>query len=161
MPRMRPPLIWKNPWVADSNILFESEPLESMDQYRQDAKEKSEAGGILLGFRRNSHLHITIATRPQSSDRRQRFSFKRSPLHHQQVALSQWRASQMTVDYLGEWHTHPESSPSPSSLDVSEWKKICKVQARPMVFAILGQSGDIWLGASFGEAISLCVIAEC
>lgn len=158
---MRSPLIWKNPWVADSNVLFESEPLKSMDQYRQDVIEKSEAGGILLGFRRNSHLHVTIATLPQPTDRRQRYSFERAPLHHQQLALHHWRASQMTMDYLGEWHTHPESNPSPSSLDMSEWKKICKVQTRPMVFVILGWSGDIWLGLSSGEAISQCVIAEC
>lgn len=157
---MRSPLIWENPWVVGSNILFESEPLTSMDQYRQDAKEKSEAGGILLGFRRNSHLHITIATLPQQSDRRQRYSFKRSPLHHQQVALRQWRASQMTMDYLGEWHTHPESNPSPSSLDISEWKKIGKERASPMVFAILGWSGAIWLGLSCGDAISQCALTE-
>ena len=81
--------------------------------------------------------------------------------HHQQVALRHWRASQMTMDYLGEWHTHPESNPSPSLLDMSEWKKICKVQKRPMVFAILGWSGDIWLGLSSGEVVSQCVVAEC
>ena len=156
---MRLPLIWKNPRMVDSNILFESEPLNSMDQYRQDTKAKSEAGGILLGYRRNAHLHITMVTLPQVSDRRQRYSFKRSVSYHQQMALRQWHASQMTMDYLGEWHTHPESNPSPSLLDISEWKKISKQQARPMVFAILGVSGDIWLGVSFGELTTQCVIA--
>lgn len=157
---MRPPLIWINPWAADSNILFEPEPLESIDQYRQDTKEKSEAGGILLGYRRASHLHITIATLPQPTDLRQRHGFKRSPSHHQQVALRQWRTSRMTMDYLGEWHTHPESKPCPSSIDLTEWKKLYKVRPHSMVFAILGWSGEIWLGLSHGDSIAQCEIAH-
>jgi integrative and conjugative element protein (TIGR02256 family) len=157
---VRPHLIWQNPWLADSKILVEAIPLESVDQYRQNNEVIPEAGGILLGYRREAHLHITMATHPQPSDKRRRYWFSRSPSYHQQVAIRQWQASGMTMDYLGEWHTHPETIPSPSSLDLLEWGKICRKRPSAMVFAIVGWSGDIWLGVSQGNAIAQCQLVE-
>lgn len=157
---MRSPLIWQSPWVVDSKILVEAEALESIDRYRQNGVNKPEAGGILLGYRRGTHLHITLVTEPQPSDRGARFWFNRSAGYHQQIALQQWRSSEKTIDYLGEWHTHPEVYPSPSSLDLLEWKKICAFRQNPLVFLILGWSGEFWVGLSNGNTIARCLLAE-
>lgn len=140
--------MWQNPCLAEGRLLIEPGPLAVINQYRQDHQSKPEAGGILLGYRREGHLHITMATAPQPSDRRMRFWFSRSTKHHQQEALRQWTASNAEVDYLGEWHSHPESSPSPSSLDTAEWRKIACGRTNPMVFMILGWSGELWVGLS-------------
>ncbi|WP_419150514.1 hypothetical protein [Paraburkholderia kururiensis] len=35
------------------------------------------------------------------------------------------------MDYLGERHTHPETVPTPSSIDTWEWRKICTKKANP------------------------------
>lgn len=153
---MRSHLIWQNPWLVDGNILIEAAPLKSIEQYRQDSDSKFEAGGILLGYRRKAHLHITLATHPQPSDKRGRYWFNRSALPHQQVAIRRWEESGMTMDYLGEWHTHYELTPSPSPLDLVEWGKICKKRPHAMVFAISGWSGDIWLGVSQRNKIAQC-----
>jgi integrative and conjugative element protein (TIGR02256 family) len=158
---MRSALIWSNPWSPDGKLLIEALPLASIDLYRQDHASKPEAGGIFLGYRRGGHLHITVATVPQPSDQRKRYWFKRSTNHHQQVALQHWKASGQMMDYLGEWHTHPEQHPAPSQLDLSEWRKICEVRPHPMVFAILGWGGELWLGVSEGRAVERCTLTGC
>lgn len=152
---MQQSLMWKNPWTSEGRVLVESAVLNAITPYRQNQQEKTEAGGILLGFRRGPHLHITTATVPQPSDQRRRFFFFRSPSHHQQVALRKWEATDHTTDYLGEWHTHPQCSPNPSHLDFSEWRKICAPRPAPMVFMILGWSGELWIGVS-GREIARC-----
>ena len=148
MPRVQSPLMWQNPCIAEGRVLIEPEPLALINQYRQDHQSKPEAGGILLGYRREGHLHVTMATVPQPSDRRMRFWFSRATKHHQQEAVRHWMASNAEVDYLGEWHTHPEGRPSPSSLDRTEWRKIACERTSPMVFMILGWTGELWVGVS-------------
>lgn len=128
-----------------------------MDSFWQDAPAKPESGGILLGYRRGKHLHVTMASVPQPADGRWRFMFERSKRAHQEIALREWRASSQTVDYLGEWHTHPEPYPSPSSFDRAEWSKICSRVSSPMIFMIVGWSGEHWLGSSStGHQVHRC-----
>ena len=153
---MRSPLVWSSPLPAVGQILIEAEPLACIDAYQQDETSKPEAGGILLGYRRGLHLHIAVATVPQLADQRRRYFFKRSDKVHQQVALARWRSSGQTMDYIGDWHTHPEQSPTPSGHDMAEWRKICDSRPHPMVFLILGWSGELWLGVSQGDNIAKC-----
>ena len=150
---MRSPMMWRSPWEASSRILIEADALTLLDQFRQCGINTPEAGGILLGYRRDPHLHVVAATTPQPGDHRSRFHFHRADPKHQRVATNRWHASDMTVDYLGEWHTHPEEYPSPSVLDYSEWRKICARRSHPMLFIILGWSGQMWLGVSHGGSI--------
>jgi integrative and conjugative element protein (TIGR02256 family) len=137
-------------------ILVEGTPLQIMDRYRQDRNDKAEAGGILLGYRKGPYLHIVQVTVPQLTDHRRRYRFDRTAHLHQQIALQQWRASEKTMDYLGEWHTHPEINPSPSGMDINEWAKITNRQPKPMVFMILGLTGTIWLGLSVNHVLIKC-----
>ena len=67
--------------------------------------------------------------------------FERTPLGHASIALARWRASHGTVRYLGEWHTHPEDQPTPSSLDRSEWHRLAKERKdeRPLLAVIVGR----------------------
>jgi integrative and conjugative element protein (TIGR02256 family) len=46
---------------------------------------------------------------------------------------------------VGEWHSHPEESPSPSSIDIRSWKEITRDRAAPMAFMIIGWKRG-WLG---------------
>jgi len=136
-------------------ILIESEVMTTLGRYRQRSSNACEAGGILLGHRRGVHLHITEATEPTEHDIRTRTSFVRSQKVHQEVALEKWRVSEGTVDYLGEWHTHPELDPQPSSIDRREWKAICKLRGSlAMVFIIAGTTSDTWFGVGRATAIA-------
>lgn len=57
------------------------------------------------------------------------------------IALSRWMASQGTVRYRGEWHTHPEDYPHPSGLDRSEWNYLSakRRDKRSMLSVIVGR----------------------
>jgi integrative and conjugative element protein (TIGR02256 family) len=144
---MWPPIIYQHPFRQHGNILVESLVFELLDQYRQNNIFKSEAGGILLGYRREDHLHVVKATTPQPCDRRSLFRFFRRDNHHQRQATILWEATGETMDYVGEWHTHPERYPTPSTLDLIEWKKICAKRKAPMLFLIAGSHTDFWVGA--------------
>lgn len=147
MPGLQNSLIWSHPFISAARVLIEPIVLEQISRFRQVESDTPEGGGILLGYRRDSHLHIVEATTPQPSDKCTLFRFVRRDPHHQKLALKRWMESNQTIDYLGEWHTHPQGEPAPSQLDLIEWCKIFKGEP-PMLFMILGTKDDDWVGVS-------------
>lgn len=139
-------ILVSNPLVRDGRILIESNVLGALDPFRQRDLSSPEAGGILLGFRRGIHLHVVDLTTPHPDDTRRRTGFHREATEHQRIALARWSVSGGRMDYLGEWHTHPECSPKPSVIDRKEWKVIVAHRTTPMLFLILGTMGQPWLG---------------
>jgi integrative and conjugative element protein (TIGR02256 family) len=138
----------------ESRILIEDSVIANVGAFRQVEPSAVEAGGILLGFRRDTHLHVAIATPPGPLDRRRKFHFYRDVQFHAEIALSQWAKTQETMDYIGEWHTHPEDRPQPSALDLQEWRQICRRRNEPMVFMIQGILGR-WIGVGLGRNIKV------
>lgn len=132
---------------APSIILLAPEPIEKVIADVERNGGRKERGGILLGLRRGPHLHVNEATLPMRWDRGTMFSFRRSSAGHRTVALKRWKQSSQTVDWLGEWHSHPERLPSPSSIDLRSWRDITRHRGAPMVFLIIGYEG-VWLGLS-------------
>jgi len=152
---MQAPLVGAHPFVPGGLLLLEGPLLEKMQTFRQDAPAKLEAGGILLGYRRGPHLHVVDATMPSPKDRRARMRFHRASKYHQDVALSRWRTSGDVLDYLGEWHTHPETQPSPSLLDLAQWQVIHGLKHRtPMTFIIMGDRDINWYGVGHRGRLS-------
>lgn len=126
--------------------------VETLRLYIQVQKNSIESGGVLLGrFIKNSKdIIIDKITTPLKGDKQTRFSFKRiSPLH-QVIITEEWRKSKGTCNYLGEWHTHPEDFPTPSGVDINDWKRKLKkdvFSGRYLYFIIAGiKSIDIWEG---------------
>ena len=120
---------------------FSTGTLETFRQHVQRSDADREAGGLLLGSVHGAHLLIEQATVPTAWDKRFRYLFERMPFGHEAIALSRWTASQGTVRYLGEWHTHPEDHPHPSGLDRSEWNRLSarRRDKRPMLAVIAGR----------------------
>ena len=101
-----------------------------------------ENGGILVGtLNRGPVLTITDVSTPYPKDVRQRSRFKRVDSQHQSKMDRLWADSGYQKMYLGEWHTHNEDIPSPSSIDISGWlSKANEVHNTPwLVFLILGK----------------------
>jgi integrative and conjugative element protein (TIGR02256 family) len=124
--------------------------LEVLDRITADAARyagKSERGGIFIGLRRGPHIEINEATLPMRWDLGSMFAFRRSSRGHQSVALRRWRDSARTMDWVGEWHSHPQSIPAPSSIDLGSWKGITADRDAPMVFLIIGYAA-LWVGLS-------------
>lgn len=128
-----------------TTVLLTTELVESVNADVKQHGHDKERGGILLGFRRGSHLHINEATFPMRWDIGTMFAFRRSAIGHRQIALRRWHQSSRTIDWVGEWHSHPEESPSPSSIDIRSWKEITRDRAAPMAFMIIGWKRG-WLG---------------
>lgn len=137
-------MIGSNP-LSEGQVLIEGGVLVRLNAYRQRAWSDAEAGGLLLGFRRGPHLHVTACTLPFPTDRRTRTSFNRECAGHAKIAYEFWQESGERMDYLGEWHSHPEAKASPSSIDLHEWRTLLRNQSSALLFLILGTRQD-WYG---------------
>lgn len=131
-------------WATEdkSRLLhFSAATLQTFRQYVQGSDADGEAGGLLLGSVHGANMLIEQATVPTAWDKRFRYLFERMPFGHEAIALSRWTASQGTIRYLGEWHTHPEDHPHPSGLDRSEWSRLSAERRdnRPMLSVIVGR----------------------
>jgi integrative and conjugative element protein (TIGR02256 family) len=136
----------QHPFARGAYILIDSAVLQGMAMFRQRGPSDPEAGGILLGMRRAEHLHCTAFTCPGPQDRRARTEFHRARGFHQAHALRHWNESKGLVDYLGEWHTHPERRPSPSGVDRREWQSLIGRYQVPLLFAVVGMDESMWFG---------------
>lgn len=152
-------LIYAHPWATRAWILIEAEALQVVSKYQQQFPGDHEAGGILMGYRRGSHLHVIGATAPMAKDQRSRFSFDRFDSRHQEIALKYWEESHKRCDYLGEWHTHPQKTPTLSWTDEREWRKLLSQTPRSLIFWIEGIEGR-WMGLGRKRKISQMWPAE-
>jgi integrative and conjugative element protein (TIGR02256 family) len=109
---------------SNQRLIFVEEAVQQMLAFRQRSWWQAEAGGALLGrhLLDTDDIVVDEVTTPQKSDRRSRFSFFRSKKHGT-IAQSRWSEEASTLAYLGLWHTHPESDPTPSGVDRNDWNQ--------------------------------------
>lgn len=137
--------------ISNKGTLKLSEtPMLKMLSYRQDDRKKTEAGGVLLGrfIKDSNDIILDRVTVPMIGDKRTRTSFKRGAKMHQRIIDHEWKKSKGTCHYIGEWHTHPENYPSPSSVDIKAWKEKLRndtISNRYIYFIIVGIKGFIVL----------------
>lgn len=99
--------------------------LSALLQYRQLGPDDTEAGGVLLGRYLIGTCDVVVdqVTEPMPGDRRTRASFHRHHAGHQAAIDRAWTASGSRFAWLGEWHTHPELTPTPSPTDRRDWRR--------------------------------------
>lgn len=85
------------------------------------ATDGLETGGILLGHHQSNHIRTTVAGDPGPHARREPTRFLRDLDHARKLAASAWEIDQS--QWIGEWHTHPDSDPSPSPLDLESYAR--------------------------------------
>lgn len=135
-------------------LKIDRKPIENMLSYAQDTTEKHEAGGVILGrfIKDSNNIIIDVNTEPMKGDIRTRTRFKRGKKRHQEIIDKIWEESEGTCNYIGEWHTHPEENPSPSTTDLKSWTKILRndyFSSKYLYFIIIGtKSIGIWEGNS-------------
>ena len=130
-------------WIGPDGQLLHltSQTLQVFCEHAQTAPQATEAGGILLGTaHQGGGLVITEASVPTWRDGRSRFGFLRSDHWHRYLAQSRWLSSGQSTRYIGEWHTHPEGVPSPSALDLREWRRLasCREDGLPLIAIVVG-----------------------
>lgn len=130
---------------ADNILQFSEDAISVFKAFRQLDGESHEAGGIMLGriLLNEPDVIVDELTAPSAEDVATRFSFFRPIRLAQQKVVDAWRRSRGTTNYLGEWHTHPEDDPSPSSKDLANWQRIShksKSMADELFFVIVGRT---------------------
>ncbi|APW44667.1 Mov34/MPN/PAD-1 family protein [Rhodoferax saidenbachensis] len=130
-------------WTLDdgSVMLNFSDEVRRVFENNVQLGDSPESGGILLGTVHEPGLLVTVATTPSRLDRQFRYLFERLPFGHRAVAKRLWRASNGTTRYIGEWHTHPQDIPTPSGIDLDEWRKLARMRADklPLLAVIVGR----------------------
>ncbi|MUK60727.1 peptidase [Aliivibrio fischeri] len=144
----------------DSNghlVVLTEHVLAVLEKYRQTRRQDNEAAGILLGEKRGQHIVITDLSEPGKGDLRKRNLVDRRGKHHQQKVDDCFQLSGGTVNYLGEWHTHPEDFPKPSQKDRTSWSVHLK-GGTPKIVLIVGIK-DFWIEKMNGTSsfkLSFC-----
>ncbi|NMO18772.1 hypothetical protein HPC49_14015 [Pyxidicoccus fallax] len=144
-----------------TRVKLDPAALSQMLAFRQTRTCHPEAGGVLLGRYIVGCRDVVVdeVTIPMAGDWRLPFFFRRSHSRHQQVIDARWAASRGTCQYLGEWHTHPEPIPGPSSTDIADWRRRLRTDrfdGDSLLFIIVGiREVRVWEGSRGDRAFTL------
>jgi integrative and conjugative element protein (TIGR02256 family) len=98
-------------------VNLSSNVIKIFENLKQQNKKSHESGGILLGQITGNKVYILKASTPNKFDKSSRYSFECNKDSAQVIIDYEFNNSNQKTIYLGEWHTHPETIPSPSFID--------------------------------------------
>lgn len=132
-----------------SIICLSPEVLNHFYTHRQGHGAKSEVGGQLFAEFISDQVRIVRATGPNATDKRGWTWF--NPDRRRQNAEIKRLFSQ-GLHFVGDWHTHHEPQPMPSTLDLASMRdcfKKSRHQLKVFVMVIVGQAcfpAGLWVG---------------
>ncbi|MCK1350444.1 Mov34/MPN/PAD-1 family protein [Bradyrhizobium sp. CW7] len=147
--------------VGRISVRIGAQALATFDAHRQRRFFDREAGGQLFARVRVTDWEIVTATGPRLRDRRGRFSFWPHRASEQEEIFENHA---LGLDYVGDWHTHPEDSPTPSPGDLTSIAEVvrCSTHHLPgFLLMIVGRSPHpegLW--ASFHSVEGARIVAE-
>ncbi|EPF90584.1 hypothetical protein GCM10025882_35640 [Acinetobacter gyllenbergii] len=105
-------------------VEFSPEVLEHLEKYKQKSCFSREAGGQLFGsYNGHNTTKIIGITGPRPQDWRTRFGYVPNAKAEQAEIKENYK---LGLHFLGDWHTHPQDIPFPSSTDENSMKKLVK-----------------------------------
>ncbi|MBE6847568.1 MAG: hypothetical protein E7503_05505 [Ruminococcus sp.] len=133
---------------SDANLKIEL-PIAQLNilHYLCDESNPYETGGIIIGKYSDDGLtaHISeISNSPADSVKKKAF-FKRGIKGLQKRLDTLWKDNYY---YLGEWHYHPNSMPTPSSSDIKQMISLSqnkKLNCPEPILIIIGGNREHWL----------------
>jgi integrative and conjugative element protein (TIGR02256 family) len=121
--------MWESSPIADSTstlilaigesgqrLVIQPSVLHTFANHRQLRSDAPEAGGQLFARIDGPSILLELATGPRQSDRRSRYSYQPDRRAEQEEIDRLHRESLL---FVGDWHTHPEPIPHPSSQDLA------------------------------------------
>lgn len=137
--------------------------LNTLNRYRQVEHLSNEAGGQLFARFEADEMKISRATEPTSKSRRGRYFFWPSRREEQREIESLYTEG---LHYVGDWHSHPEPYPEPSTDDVEKIQGIyanSKHDLSCILMLIVGTSEDadgLWLGSVSRAGVNRAALTE-
>lgn len=132
-----------------TNLIISDNVINKINKYRQ-LENMYEAGGILLGKVKldYSEYEIVDISEPCSKDKRSKYGFIRNKENAQKIINEAFEKSNGVIQYMGEWHTHPELNPIPSNTDKKLLDECFKNKniPRKIFMLILGNKGELYVG---------------
>ena len=123
--------------ISNYDIHLHIQPKKILENFTQCKSTDPEAGGIILGKIIDNQINILKLSIPTSLDRSSRRNFERNKLGAQIILDYEFHNSNGQLVYLGEWHTHPESNPTPSKTDLQMLRRQFKDNSLNTDFLIL------------------------
>lgn len=105
--------------ASAQTIVLTDAVLGRFNRHRQTAITSPEAGGQLFARFDGNIIRIERASGPRPSDRRRPTSFVPDRKAERREIR---RSFKKGLHYVGDWHTHPESHPSPSKTDLLSFR---------------------------------------
>lgn len=105
-------------------VQFEDNVLLHFEEYRQMECSDLEAGGQLFikNINNKKELLICKATGPKKSDAR---GIRFFDINMRLAKIEIKRYYEKGLYFVGDWHTHPQDEPVPSSLDIESIQDCC------------------------------------
>jgi integrative and conjugative element protein (TIGR02256 family) len=121
--RTLPDLQWKRYWrtlrfrIGNSGqrLVLTPTVLNHVAMYQQIESFSAEAGGQLFARFSDAEIRVERATGPRISDRRSRYGYVPDRRREQEEIDALHRRG---LHFIGDWHTHPEPRPCPSTSDI-------------------------------------------
>jgi integrative and conjugative element protein (TIGR02256 family) len=125
-------------------------------QHRQ-RENANETGGVIAGFRENGVWILSSPMPPNSKNKAGRTWLKRDRESAQEFVNEAFKRNDGRINYLGEWHTHPEPHPNPSCDDFKMLKDLLRTSKLEIDFlmgVIVGDTGElcIWIQTAQGQS---------
>lgn len=141
--------------INSKSIHISDTALNIFNKYKQIGKWSNESGGILLGQVTDKGIYILKASTPNKFDKASRYGFECNKDGAQIIMDYEFVNSAKKTIYLGEWHTHPESIPTPSETDLkmiqTQYKKN-KIN-EPFLLLIIQGTKELFVGLYDGNEI--------
>lgn len=141
--------------IINKSIHISDSVLNLFEKHKQRRRWSNESGGILLGQVTDKGVFILKASTPNKFDKASRYSFECNKDGAQIIMDYEFINSDKKTIYLGEWHTHPESIPTPSGTDINmiqtQFKKN-KIN-EPFLLLIIQGTKELYVGLFDGKKI--------
>lgn len=130
-------------------IFLSPEVLNHFHMHRQGHGAKSEVGGQLFAELTSDRVQIVRATGPNATDK-QGWTWFNPDRRRQNAEIK--RLFSQGLHFVGDWHTHQEPQPMPSTLDLASMRdcfKKSRHQLKAFVMVIVGQAcfpAGLWVG---------------
>lgn len=139
----------------DHQLIIKKKAVKVFRKYEW-GRNGSESGGILLGHIYRSRTEIVQVTTPNKHDTWGPLFFIRSKIGAQPIINRAWKRSNKVLNYVGEWHTHPEVYPKPSDVDkrmIMKSFKETEMEIDFLYLIIVGCDNTYWVGKQMGNQL--------